>query len=50
MQHSHADADAHPNAPAHHARFHPFNSALATIALGVALTVVLNVALHWWMG
>lgn len=30
--------------------FHPFDSALATIALGLVLTVVLNIALHWWMG
>lgn len=33
-----------------HSGFHPFDSALATIALGIALTVALNLLLHWWMG
>ncbi len=29
---------------------HPFDSALATIALGLLLTLALNAALRVWMG
>jgi len=50
MSNANLNTNSTPNPDKHpRPRFHPFDSALATIALGIALTLALNVLLHGWM-